>query len=125
MRSFTPKPYKKVPFSIRLEVDKIEKIDQLAALYKMCIRDSPYTITALSESVKFLYINLHLRMPTKLPSPANPACLGIADGNSDIHYVPINLFLPPHIPVCPHNNAYILLNLIRYEVEHRPIGRCV
>ena len=32
----------------------------------------PYTITALSESVKFLYINLHLRIPTKLPSPANP-----------------------------------------------------
>lgn len=85
----------------------------------------PYTITALSESVKFLYINLHLRMPTKLPSPANPACLGIADGNSDIHYVLINLFLPPHIPVCPHNNAYILLNLIRYEVEHRPIGYSV
>lgn len=26
---------KKVPFSIRLEVDKIEKIDQLAALYKI------------------------------------------------------------------------------------------
>lgn len=85
----------------------------------------PYTITALSESVKFLYINLHLRMPTKLPSPANPACLGIADGNPDIHYVLINLFLPPHIPVCPHNNAYILLNLIRYEVEHRPIGYSV
>lgn len=31
MRSFTPKPYKKVPISIRLEIEKIEKIDQLAA----------------------------------------------------------------------------------------------
>lgn len=85
----------------------------------------PYTITALSESVKFLYINLHVRMPTKLPAPANPAYLGIPDEKYDIHYVLLNLFLPSHIPIRPHSNSYIMLNLIKYEVEHRPIGYSV
>ncbi len=35
MKSFIPKPYKKEPVTVRIDVDKLEKIDELLKIYNL------------------------------------------------------------------------------------------
>lgn len=35
MKNFIPKPYKKEPVTVRIDVDKLEKIDKLLKIYNL------------------------------------------------------------------------------------------